>query len=243
MAEPRDDHSLVESILNSDYRPESPEARARLLDLLASAAVTPNRVARSLAASRLWFIKDAGPLVENLIKTLLLDDDDHVRLKAAMSAMRVSDRCKDDLAPQIVPILLDAAKREEGLSRTKVIQCLGKFPHFADAILPTLIEALGSDNPRERYCASTSLGRLGAAALLAAEPIRRAIEREVGYWVDPDGTIDLRIVHAETLFKVIGDNAWSRAAATERLRDAEASEGIRRGARLLLEALDGPRRT
>jgi hypothetical protein len=80
-----------------------------------------------------------------------------------------------------------------------------------------------------------SLGKFGASASLAVEPLRRAIEREAEYTT---GAIDLRIAHAETLFKVIGDNIWSRAAATERLQDPEAPEDIRRGARLLLEMLD-----
>lgn len=121
-----------------------------------------------------------------------------------------------------------------------MIQALGYFPRFADAILPTLIEALGSDDPRERYCASTSLRRFGAAAAPAAEAIRRAIERETGYWFHDDRCMDLRLVHAETLFEAIGDNTWSRAAAAERLEDATASESVHCGARLLLERLDGP---
>lgn len=150
-------------------------------------------------------------------------------------AMRVSDRCKDNLAGQLVPIFLDAAVRKQGVVRLWIFQCLGRFAKFADAIFPTLTDALGSDDLEVRYNASNSLARLGAAASPAVEAIRQAVERERECLTRSGGVIDLRLIHAITLFKIAGSNALSREVAIEKLRDVDSPENARYWAQVLLD--------
>lgn len=50
-----------------------------------TSAASPDRETRRLAAFRLGFIKNAEPAVEELLKALLIDDDEEIRLDAAFS--------------------------------------------------------------------------------------------------------------------------------------------------------------
>lgn len=241
MTDPLKDRDLGELIRRYDRRFESPEAREQFFAFLVRVVNSPDCHTRIDAAFPIgWYLPDPDGRAEGLIRILIDDHDDQVRFAAAQAAIRHgSERFKEELAPQIVPCLLDAVRNAQGLYRTKLISSLGKFPSCATAILPTLIEALGSEDPRERYCATSALGRFGVAAAPATETIRQAIERETECWTTTEGTIDLRRVHARNLFRVIGDNAWSRAVVAERLGNPEVPENIRRGAQWLLRELDG----
>ena len=230
MSDPFGDGDLGTMLRRQDDRFDSPEAREQYFQVLDRLADNPDHRAREAAAVRLgWFLADPDGRIEGLIRSLITDPESMVRFGAARAVMRQgSAGLKEELAPRIVDALLDAVRVEQGLERTKLISWLGRFPGHAAAVLPTLIEALGSEDPRERACASTSLGNLGVAAAPAAEAIRQAMGRETEPWTTPEGTMDLRRVHAKNLFLVNGDNAGSRAAVSEWFRDPEVLEQIRR---------------
>ncbi len=235
------DPDLAEMILRGNGRFISPAERERYLALLTRFASHPDHHVREAVGYRVgWLLPDDDGRAEALIRTLIDDSEDLVRFAAGQATLRRGSAAfQDELAARIVPTLLTAVHGKRGVERARLISSLGDFPSHAATVLPTLIEALDSMDPRERYCASRSLGRFAGAAHSAADPLRRAIARETEYWISAEGTMDLRRIHAETLFRVIGDNPWSRAMLSERLAMTDLPANIRDGALHLQRQLNG----
>jgi HEAT repeat protein len=227
--DPFGDGDLGEMLRRTNGRFDSPEAYEKYFQVLVRTAANDDRRARQAAAFRLgWFLADPDGRAEELIRSLIADPEGMVRFGAASASLRNgSPGLQEELVSSIVDALLDAIRIHDGLERAKLISMLGRFPSQAAAMLPTLIEALGSENPRERYNASSSLGALGVTAAPAIEAICQAIERETDPWTTTEWTMDLRRVHATNLFKVSGDNALTREVVSKWFQDAEVVEQIR----------------
>jgi HEAT repeat protein len=151
------------------------DAARPALPAIADALADPDRFVRWGAARAIAYIGPReAPFAVEALGRLLCDDDDNIRLQAAVTLEAMGP-----IAQGALPALLKAITTGDAETRVAAIYVLvtmGAQP--AAPAVPGLIESLTSTDPRVRRAAADVLGRLGPVAAPAVPALRKALEDE-----------------------------------------------------------------